>query len=375
MPERIRIALVITELNVGGAERCLANLAMGLDRRCFEVAVFSLASRPPVAQAELVEQLEAAQIPVEFLDSNSAWQFFRAVRRLRQRLAQQRPHIVQSFLYHADVVASVSTRHLRNSVFFMGIRVADPSSVRQRIERYASRRAARVVCVSQSVADYCVHQVGIDPGKVAVVPNGIDLSRFPASPPALLTELGLPAGRKAILFAGRLHEQKGLDWLIPNLPAVFAELPGHDLLIVGEGPQRKQLQKLAQAANIADRVHFTGWRSDIGPLLAAADFVVLPSRWEGMPNILIEAMASGRSVVSTRAAGVTELLGPLVSRQTVPFGDDRELVQALIALGRDPGLTSRLGQANRRRIEESFSLQSMIAGFERLFSAAVSDAE
>src|SRR5439155_4746020 len=116
-------------------------------------------------------------------------------------------------------------------------------------------------------------------------------ARWRDVPPRSLSELGVPYGRRVMLFVGRLDRQKGLDLFFQELPAIFRELPDHDLLLIGNGPQAAALQHCARRLRVQDRVHFGGWRNDVPSIMAAADLLVLPSRWEGMPNVVLEAMA------------------------------------------------------------------------------------
>jgi starch synthase (maltosyl-transferring) len=371
---RSRIAFVITELNVGGAERCLANLAIGLDRERFEPIVYSLDSRPLGDQASLVLRLEEASIPVRFVGVSSSWQVLSAIRRLRRLLAEQQPAIVQTFLFHANIVGTLAGagQKVRPRVV-SGIRVADPSGWRQRLERWASRRADKIVCVSQSVAEFCSSQGRFPRGKIAVIPNGIDLDQYPATSPADLTQFGVPADRQVIVFVGRLHAQKGVDWMLQVAPQMLKQVPSLDLLLVGDGPERTALRDLAASLGIADRVHFVRWRRDVPEILAASILLVLPSRWEGMPNVVLEAMATGLPVVSTRAAGVEELLGPLSDGQTVAVGDAEGFVRAVIELAENSSRAQEIGRLNRQRARERFSLDAMVAAYERLYESLLAD--
>ena len=122
-----------------------------------------------------------------------------------------------------------------------------------------------------------------------------------------------------VTFVGRLEKQKGVNWLIESAPLWLAELPDCHLLLVGDGPMRATLESAAAASGLGERIHFAGWRADVPEILAASDLLVLPSAWEGMPNVVLEAMASRRPVVATDVEGVRELLGPGADLQTVPY--------------------------------------------------------
>ncbi len=363
----LRLALVITELEPGGAERCLVNLATRIDRARFAPVVYSIRPRPGAGKDLLVEQLAAAGVAVRFADIGSKWQAPLMVRRLKRLLAEQQPHIVQNFLYHANVAGTLAASQLGVPHILMGMRVADPRRLRSWLERRLAADVQRIVCVSQSVADYC-RERDFPVAKLTVIPNGIDPSRWSGVQPLDLAELGLPTGRKAIVFIGRLHVQKELHELLAALPEVLQQLPDYNLLVVGDGPQRDALQRLAGENGTGQRVHFVGWRNDVPSILAAAEMLVLPSRWEGMPNVVLEAMASARPVVATQAEGVVELLGELAAEQTVGVGDMRAFTQRIIQFAQNSQLSFEIGQGNRERVLSRFSLQAMVGNYERLYA-------
>ncbi|MFW6159329.1 MAG: glycosyltransferase [Planctomycetota bacterium] len=126
-------------------------------------------------------------------------------------------------------------------------------------------------------------------------------------------------------------------------------------------------EAIAHDSGLAARIHFVGRRPDTPAVLAAADALVLPSAWEGMPNVVLEAMATGLPVVASRVEGVEELLGPSADDQVVPFGDDRRLIECLGRLLDDEALSARLGEANRRRVAERFGIEGVVAQYQRLW--------
>jgi glycosyltransferase involved in cell wall biosynthesis len=364
------LALVITELNPGGAERALTNLALHIDRNKFQPVVFSLQGRPPEGKDELVRQLESAQIPVEFLNARSKWQFPQAVLQLKQRLTALRIDLVQSFLFHANVV-SASAGKLAGVKVVAGIRVADPSHQRQRMERWLAPVIERYVCVSQSVADFCEQTARLPREKLVVIPNGVDIARFRASVPANLATLNLPPNRRWLIAVGRLDKQKGYDWLMPLLPAVFAAQPTCDLLLIGDGPEREKLTQQAVTLKISDRLHFAGWQPNVPELLKSAEVLLLPSRYEGMPNVVLEAMAAGLPVVATRVEGMAEILGPLAEGQLTPLADGPAFQATLLALLASPARRCELGNANQVEVTEHYSLAMLATAYERLYASLI----
>ena len=380
---KLQIALCITDLEVGGAERSLVHLATRMDRRRFEPTVYCLGPRPEVKEASCLPPLEAAGIEVHCLGARAnragrivnpshAWQILRVLRRLKGLFRQKAPDLVQTFLFHANVVGRIAARRAGVRRVVSGIRVAERGSRWHLwVERWTDGLVDRHVCVSQAVARFSAARTGLAAEKLLVIPNGVDVTAYPAPSPVNLEALGVPPGRDVVACVGRLQRQKGVRWLVRSAPGWLGRLPECDLLLVGSGPQREGLQRLCEKMGTAGRVHFAGWRPDVPAILAASRLLVLPSRWEGMPNVVLEAMASRLPVVATEAEGIDELLGPQAAAQTVRFGDSEALVQKIVALAGNPLAAAELGTANRARAEKDFSLGSMVTAYEDLWESLV----
>ena len=229
-------------------------------------------------------------------------------------------------------------------------------------ERFAGRRwTDLVLCVSAAE-----RRRGEDAGvraPFATVPNGIDLARHPAAGGEergrARARLGLP-DHPLVLTLGRLSLQKGQDVLLRAWPAVLERVPDAELLLVGDGPARVALE-----AQSAPQVRFEGARDDTSDWLAAADVVALPSRWEGLSLVMLEAMASGRSVVSSDVAGARESLEG--AGAIVPVADPQALAAAIAERLEDPGLALREGAEARRRVERDFDLSDVTARIAELY--------
>jgi glycosyltransferase involved in cell wall biosynthesis len=150
-------------------------------------------------------------------------------------------------------------------------------------------------------------------------------------------------------------------------------LPEHDLLLVGRGPDRERLERLAEELSLRARVHFAGWRDDVAAVLRASDMLLLPSAWEGMPNVILEAMASGLSIVATDVEGVREVVSPLASEQVVPPHDQEGFAARVRAIAGDGILRKMLGDANRERVGREFTIQSSIKGYEQLYDSLIGE--
>jgi len=367
---KLRIALCITDLEVGGAEQNLVELATRLDRGRFAPAAYCLGPRPVATLSSCVPALEAAGVEVFCLGARGLRHAPMALWRLHRLLRRQQPDLVQCFLFHANLLGRIAARWAGVPRVVAGLRVAERHS---RWHLWADRRTSRLVdryvCVSRAVADFAAAEGGIAADKLVVIPNGIDATRYPASSPADLSSLGVSAGRQAITFVGRLEEQKGVRWLLESAPQWLDRLGGYDLLLVGKGPEQRRLEAMARQGGIAGRVHFAGWRPDVPQILAASRVLVLPSRWEGMPNVVLQAMATGLPVLATDVEGVPELLGPAAGPQTVPYGDTPAWTARLTELLSTAGLAAELGARNRLRAAEEFSVERMVAAYQSLWQS------
>ena len=367
-----RLCLAITELQTGGAERCLANLACGLATKGFSVQVLSLAPLPDAPRDGLVQQLREHDIPIHCLGVTSSRQFLAARRRLRLYLAEQRIELIQSFLYHPNVLTASLHKNSTRWIHVSGIRVADPSRWRQRIERWAARRWQHSVCVSQDVGRFAQEHLRLPANQVSVIPNGINVAPFQLDHEQHSMISELPPGRKFLVSVGRLDRQKGLDWLLDMAPRILERCPDHDLVMVGDGPERQSLKTQSFHSGFTERIHFLGWRPDIPRILGASDLLLLPSRWEGMPNVLLEAMASALPVVCRDVHGARELLGPDDQGQIATADTPQAFLEQVIQLASDPASRTVAATQNRQRALDHFTLESMIQSYVNLYRRLLS---
>ncbi len=365
-----RVALVITDLEIGGAELCLTDLVVRLDRNRFEPVVFCLGPVPAAVNRGCLPILEKAGVEVHCLGAKSLSNFPGVLLELRRWLARLQPALVQTFLFHANIVGRLAARWAGVRWVVSGIRVAERT---QRwhlgLDRWTAKMVDCHVCVSEAVARFSATEGGLPNEKLVVIPNGIDLGRYPASAAADLRPFGVSPGHRPIVYVGRMEPQKGLDWLLTNARSWLDRIPDSELLLVGDGPQRADLERISQQAGITARVHFAGWRPEIPEILAASRLLILPSRWEGMPNVVLQAMASGLPVLATDVEGVRELLGEGADTQTVAPGNAKALAGKLVQILSDASLAESLGAENRARAAERFDIQVMVEAYARLWTS------
>ena len=366
----MNIDLIITELFVGGAERCLTELAIGLARRGDHVRVGSIGSLPTGNQAKLIERLKSERIELFSAGCDHWSQLVRARAKLRDWIRAGRPDVVQTMLVHANIVGTIAAASAGVRVRVGGVRVAERSRLRNAVEAFALNRMSAVVCVSNSVRDFVrVAQKPTSP--LHVISNSIDLDQVDATDAvdfkSVFEPLGL-IGHSVLLFVGRLHPQKGLDVLFAALPELLARHADMSVVLVGDGPLRLWVESMATKV-CRERIAVVGWRSDALSLIKGCRLLVLPSRFEGMPNVVMEAMAAGKPIACTRVEGVEELLGSSMSNQTCEPGNVDALRELINRLWEDPDRANSLGAQNRSLIAASYSVDKMVSRYHELYQS------
>jgi len=360
----MRIDLLITELDTGGAEKCCAELAIFLARRGHRVRIIALGPRPPASKDSLVKLLESNRIELHFLGGKKWWMLLRVFLKLKKLLKIDRPDIVQSFLWHANVVAAWIVPSLRIPLF-AGIRVVEPRVSRHALDRWAASRSTKTICVSQSVADWCIQTERIDANNLIVIPNGIAIK---TDKRAIQSDShAVPDDAKVLLFVGRLEIQKGIDVLIEQANRLLDRLPSHHLVVIGDGFMRHELNTLAEQGP-RGRIHCLGQRNDVREWMARSELLLLPTRYEGMPNVILEAMIEGLPVVTTRVEGVVELLGDHSQQQSVAKEDWHAFFELAVTLANAQQSRNEMSAANRERAESEFALEKQLARYESLYT-------
>jgi glycosyltransferase involved in cell wall biosynthesis len=200
-----------------------------------------------------------------------------------------------------------------------------------------------------------------------VIPNGVaeHSNQKPDSrPPALLSSLPSPQ-TPFLLFVGRLSQQKGIEPLIEQVDKLLEPLPNYHFVLLGDGPLMDQLGALIQASNHRSRVHLLGWQPMAQSWMPFASLLLLPSKYEGMPNVVLEAMQSGIPVVAFNVEGIAELLGEN-SIQVVTDGLP-QFIQRIHQLALDSRLAGQISQHNKQRVAEDFRLEDQLAKYELLY--------
>jgi glycosyltransferase involved in cell wall biosynthesis len=241
------------------------------------------------------------------------------------------------------------------------------------IDRQCLPRYELVICVSEDLHARCL-ECGVVPQRCVLIENAIDTDEFRrgASSPALARQaLGLPPDRFLIGAVGRLSPEKGFDILIRAVAAMQAAGRDAGLVLVGDGEEEPRLRALIAELGAADRIRLLGYRLDVRDLYQAMDVFALSSYREGLPNVLLEAMALEVPVIATRVAGIPRLIQDGENGLLVEPGAADALADGILRLHRDAALRARLGQAGRATIEARYSFRERMARIAELYDTVL----
>jgi glycosyltransferase involved in cell wall biosynthesis len=278
-------------------------------------------------------------------------------------------------------VFAIPAGRLSAPVVVASIRDRGPylTAMQRRVQRHVCRLADCVLVNAEAVKTWLVGD-GYDASKIVVIPNGVDLSRFAirGDRAEMRRALGVPPDTKLVAVVSRLTALKGIEDFIDAAALVAAQRQDVRFLIVGEpSPINNRayvdgLQARTAERGIADRVIFTGLRSDVPALLSAVDVSVMPSLNEALSNVLLESMAAGAAVVATDVGGTAEALVDGRNGVLVPPSTPSRLAEAILQLVGHPSHAARLGANARRTIDDRYSLDRMVASTEALYDDLLS---
>lgn len=356
-----RVLYFITELSAGGAQSVMLHLVERLDRQRFEPSVACLFN----ASGSTGQALREQGVPVLEAGTHHKGDLA-SFGRLYRIIAELKPAILHTHLFHANLPGRFLGRLAKVPVIINTEHtLAMESEWRYRINRWSAPMADRVVAVSAAVRDFCIKHIGLPASKVVLIRNGIEIPRELPDQQSARKSLGLPGDIPLLGALGRLDPAKGYDVLLEALPRVA----GACLTIAGEGPERHRLEALAQTLGIADRVRWLGFQAEILPVLAAFDLFIQPSRYEGLPVTVLEAMAAGLPVVATSIGGTPEAVLDGETGRLVPPEAPELLAAAINDLLNVPSRRLEMGAAGRARIGSHFSLSEMVCQTEALYTA------
>jgi len=361
----LRILYVINSLLPGGAESLVSAWASQLHGAGHHVEVCTI-----YTNGFLAERLERQRIRIWDLARDPGIQHYRMRRKYDLRVISPLVRLIRAgdydivHLFPASLFVAAASRFAPGPCYLFSEHSCYNRRRRWRVfkllDRVIYRQYAQVLAVTGEVREALIQWLPAITDKVRVLQNAVDPARFhfpEEQVERVRQELGLESRDRTVLFAGRLAPVKGLDVLLQAIASLSGGLPPTRFLIAGDGPQRRELEEFATRAGVRNKVSFLGVREDIPLLLRVADLVVLPSRWEGLPMILLEAMAARTPVLATAVGGIPQLVEQGIHGWLVSPGDPAALAEGLVTLITSSELREKLSEAAFRKVCEHYSLE------------------
>lgn len=367
----IRIVHVISSLDTGGAEVMLAKLVGAMDRRRFSNTVISLTDR-----GQLGGQIESFGVAVHPLGMKRGRPDIFALPRLIRLFNSLNPTIVQSWLYHADLLSALAVKFSSSPILVWNVRCSDMDLNRYRpLTRWVQRVLAwwsvtpAAVVVNSEAGKQQHERLGYRPRRWDVIPNGFDTQRFRPDTSLRLPfrqEWKVPQDAVIVALVARVDPMKDHATFLAAAQEVARAR--HDVYFLLVGKDTQALAPAVAAKGLTDQVRLLGYRSDIECLLPGVDVACLSSAFgEGFPNVLGEAMACGIPCVSTDVGDARSIVAD--TGLVVPARDPTSLAHAIIGLiDRGPAEREHLGRAARTRIETKYSLARIVDRYTALYS-------
>ena len=360
---KVKILHLTTDSRIGGAEKNIIALVTHLDKAKYENKVVAL-----MPGGELISKLRGCGIKAECLGMKNKFDLG-AIFKLYRLIKDSKIDILHTYLFHANILGRVLGRLARVPVIISSIRVMERRRHHLWIDWLTNRMVDVETCVCEAVRKFTIEKGKIEPRKLVTIPNAIDVQQYELNMDVeqKKRELGLGSSHSILGVVGRLHKQKGHIYLLKAMRQIIKEYPGAVLLVMGDGPLRMRLRQVCSKLLIHMYVKFLGLRHDIKEITALIDVFILPSLWEGMPNVLLEAMALGRPIVATRVGGVDEMIEDGTSGVLVPPADKKALAEAVIHLLGRPDKGRGLGQMARKQVARRFPIEGMVKRTEKLY--------
>ncbi|MGH9333460.1 MAG: glycosyltransferase family 4 protein, partial [Vicinamibacteria bacterium] len=346
---RIRLLFVLPSEVRGGAEEVVLSLLRGLDPAGYEIALACPGSLLKAFGRDLAS-LDVRTLAVR----PSSWAYPRDLWRLASFIREFRPHVINTHLFRATLVAAPIAKALGVPLVietYHGREAWRKGWIKGGfwIDRLVSRFVDRIIAVSRAARDFLVEVKSIPGEKITVVPNGRELSYF--TPGAhvgdLEHELRLSPDAPVLGVIGRLEPQKGHHHLLDAMPEVLSKVPAAVLLVVGEGSLKEVLTLRSIELGVEKQVRFLGYRKDVARIMDGVDLVVMPSLYEGLPLIAIEAAAMGKPIVASRVDGAEEVVIDGETGVLIPPADPGRLAAAIVELLKDSTRTNEMGPRAR----------------------------
>jgi glycosyltransferase involved in cell wall biosynthesis len=367
LKRRCRVLHVIDSLSLGGAQSVLINLIRYRDQSLFELEVATMSGK-----GVYWDRVRALDVPVHSLSFSRFIPMY--VPSMVSMCLRRRYDIVHTHLIGANVIAkplaALCGVKIRINHDHCNDKASDPKRWVPIADRLSNHLSTHIIAVSQSTRDYLIDHEHMMPERVTMIHNGIDLEQFHPrreQRAAARKQLALPEDAFIIAGIGRLSYQKNFSLFIDVAAAVLAQRPSAYFVIAGTGPEDQPLRERAARLGIDQRLRFLGYVSNMPDFYPAVDALLLTSRYEGLPITILEAMATGTAIVSSKLDGVAEVLRDEEDGALVVPTDLNGFVQRLCELIDRPDIVARRATAALNKVQKGFSAQGVARAVEEIY--------
>lgn len=367
----IPVLLAVRELGIGGCERDLTKVAIGLDRTRFEPHVGCFLPDGLRSGELRAHRIPIVQFQVRSMLSPDAW---KGARQLGAYIKKHGIQVMHAFDVPMDIFAVPAARLYGTPAVIssrLSFRELVPSSLHRSLLRLADKMAHRIVVNSRAVETELIKQERVPPQRIMLSYNGVDLSVFDPEPRVRKV---FPDARIIIGAVCALRPEKRLDLLLAAFARIQPAHPGARLLIVGSGPMLESLQNQARDLAIETFCHFEPSKTDVAEWMRSIDVFVMASRSESFPNALLEAMACGCCAIGSRVGGVPELISDGQSGLIFESENVDDLAQKLELVAADPQLRCRLAHEAFHTAAGQFSIEAALNRLQNLYTELLSPA-
>lgn len=363
---KINILYLIATLEIGGAERQLIELVKRIDKNKFNPVVCCLTRGGPLED-------ELKQAKVEYFILGKKFKLdFSVIFKLIFVLKQKNIHILHTWMFTSNSFGRIAGILVHTPVIIASERsIYRKNKLEFFIDYVLSHFTDKIICVSEGVKSFYHKYAGIPFNKLVTIYSGIDPNAKADISKDIRKELGLEENMPVITTIGHLFPYKGIKYLLYAAVEVIRNFPSARFLVVGEGPQKEELNTLAKELGIDSYIVFMGLRRDIKEVLAITDIFVSASLIEGLPNVIMEAMLAEKPVIATRIPGNNELVIDNETGLLVPSQDAVSLAPAIVNLLKNPERGKKMGLKGRERVEKYFSINETVRGTEKLYESLV----
>ena len=355
------------DLRIGGLQKLILDICSHINKTIFEISVCCLRDKGELAPQIEKNGIKVYRIPPRPNNKTDYFSFLKLYNLLKgKQIDILHTHNTHPFMdgtvagKMADIPVIIHTDHARQF----------PDKRRYMLaERILSHFVDKVVAVSESVKQDLIYYEKINSKKITVIWNGIDPEKFNCkiNKKEKKKELDVENCYPILGFSGRLTKQKGISYLLNAMPKIINEFPKAILLIAGYGEHEEKFKQETIQLGINKHVKFLGPRLDIPEILAILDIYVLPSIWEGMPLVILEAMAAKKPIVATKVGGIPEAVIHNHSGLLVPPKDPEALANAILKILKNSNLAASLAENAYNRFLKHFTIKKMVSRYEQLY--------